>query len=136
GVIHILHSRRVQAAYVFFQAGAVNGAHLLQQDNGVLVQPLKVAAQPDVGGDGAFAGSAGNGRRDHRGAVPVAHIVLDHQHRPDAALLGADDRRQVCVVNITFFNLHSAFSFPLHFMTQGRRRPFKLLFHAGTNSPV
>ena len=33
-----------------------------------------------------------NGRCDHSGAVPVADLVLDDEHRPDAALFRAHHR--------------------------------------------
>ena len=39
-----------------------------------------------------FAQPGCNGRCDHGGAVPVADLVLDDEHRPDAALFRAHHR--------------------------------------------
>ena len=61
---------------------------------------------------------AGDRGCDHCGTVPVAHIVLENDHRTDSALLGANYRPQVCIVDITpadvlfavcFHHLHPLF---------------------------
>ena len=53
---------------------------------------------------------------DNGGAVPVAGVVLDDEHRADAVLLGTDGRGQVGKIDITpmdlaFFCLVMLFSF-------------------------
>ena len=42
----------------------------------------------------------GDRRRDDRGAVAVARVVLDDQNRADAALLAAHHRGEIGIVNI------------------------------------
>lgn len=47
----------------------------------------------------AFEPSRDNGGND-RGTMLVAYVVLDYQHRPDAALLGTNDWRKICAIDI------------------------------------
>ena len=44
-------------------------------------------------------------RGDDGRAVPVAYIVLDNKYRPDAALLAADHRAEVGVVDVAAFDV-------------------------------
>jgi hypothetical protein len=44
--------------------------------------------------------ASGDGGGDHGGAVPVARVILQNQHGPNAALLRTYHRAEVGVVNV------------------------------------
>lgn len=60
--------------------------------------------QSNMGGQPAFLYLGGDRRNNHRWAVPVADIILNDEDRPHAALLRANNRRKVSVVNFSPFN--------------------------------
>ena len=47
----------------------------------------------------AFEPSRDNGGYN-RGTMLIAYVILDHQHRPDTALLGTNNRRKICAIDI------------------------------------
>ena len=47
-----------------------------------------------------FLGARSHRRHDKGGRIAVSHIVLQNHHRAGAALLGADVRLHVCIVNV------------------------------------
>ena len=53
-----------------------------------------------MGGQLRLPRLGGDGRRDHRGAVAIAGIVLHDQHRAHAPLLAADHGTEVRVIDI------------------------------------
>jgi hypothetical protein len=67
----------------------INGADLLQKHNGILLQTGALSMERNVRGQVCFVALARDGRRDHRGTEPVAHIVLHNKHGAHAALLAA-----------------------------------------------
>lgn len=102
--VHGAHRARVQTAHALAQTGFVDGADLLEQDDAVAVEPHAAPLQGNVGGQLRLAGLAGDGRRDDRGAMAVAGVVLDDQHRAHPALLAADHRAQVGKIDISSFD--------------------------------
>ena len=53
-----------------------------------------------------------NGCYNHGRTVFISYVILNHQNRPDAALLWADDRSQICIKNISsanYQNTHTPF---------------------------
>ena len=101
GLVHPAHGFRVQAAHFFPQPVFVQGAHLLQQNDGIFDEPRALGVYGDVGGQVGLVLLAGDGGGNHRGAELVAHIVLHNEHRPHAALLRAHHGAQVRVVNLS-----------------------------------
>ena len=63
-------------------------------------QTAALRRQRDMGRQSGLAQLGGDGRRDDRGAVSVAGVILNDQHRTDAALLAAHHRREIGIVNI------------------------------------
>ena len=35
------------------------------------------------------------------GLCLIPDVILDYQHRPDTALLGTDDRREICIEDVS-----------------------------------
>jgi hypothetical protein len=64
--------------------------------------------QLDVGRQTRFVYLGRNRRSDYSGAVPVARIVLDNQHRPKSALLAAHNGAEVGVIDLSSFDIHAA----------------------------
>ena len=88
------------------QAVFVQRADLLQQHDAVLGEAGVRCPDIDMRGQAGFVQPGCNGRRDDGGAVAVADLVLHDEHRPDAALLGADHRRQISIKNFSSVYLH------------------------------
>ena len=111
-LIHPIHGGVVQPSHFFAQPAFIQRADLFQQHNGIAHQPAAVAAgvQLDVRGQPRFVLLAGDGGSDHGGAETIAHIVLHDQHRPDPALLRADDRAEIGVKNIPSVHIHTVVS--------------------------
>ena len=94
--IHLLHDVVLYPSHFLPQAFFIQGADLLQQDDGVLGQAAALAGQTQMWvGSLALPVLGGNSRRDDGGAVAVAGVVLHDQHRPHAALLAAHHRAEV-----------------------------------------
>ena len=79
------------AARALPQAALIQGTDLLGQNNAVLGQAAAVGPHADMRRQAVFILPAGDGRCDHRGAVPVADLILDDKYRPYPALLAAHD---------------------------------------------
>ena len=88
------------------QAVFVQRADLFQQHHAVLGKAGVRRPDVDVGGQTRFVQPGCNGRCNDGGAVSVADLVLNDQHGPDAALLGADHRRQISIKNFSSVYLH------------------------------
>ena len=99
-LIHLLHILFRQPAYVLTQTDTIDGPDLFQQYNGVLFQTTMVRTDWDMGWQRMLVLSAGHGRYDHGWTEPVPHVILDHQHRPYAALFASGYRCQVCIIQI------------------------------------
>ena len=98
-VVDPLHRSRLEVADAIPQAGAVDGAELLQQGNGFLGQPT-VLADGDMGGQLRFLRLPGDGADDDGGAEMIANVVLQNEDGPNAALFAPDNGGQVCVENV------------------------------------
>ena len=95
------------------QAALVNGADLLEQHDGVLRQADVPAGQLNVRRQLCLVHLARDRRRDHRGRMPVPHVVLHDEHGPRAPLLTADDRTEIGIENIATLDSHIHFRFTL-----------------------
>ena len=51
-------------------------------------------------------------RADHRGAVLIPHIVLDHEHGPHTSLLRTDYRSQIRIIDIAPSDNHKSHTPP------------------------
>ena len=71
--------------------------HLLQQHYAVPREAPGARLDANVGGQVRLILLGRDSRRDHRGAVAVAHVVLHDKYGAHAALLAANDRAQVGV---------------------------------------
>ena len=112
---HLVFSKRTK---LIPQSAFINGAKLFQQDDRVAVKTWDWSIQVHMSRKFMLTFPAGDRGCDHCGTVPVAHIVLENDHRTDSALLGANYRPQVCIVDITpadvlfavcFHHLHPLF---------------------------
>ena len=83
----LLHDAAVRMAGMLAQAALVDGPDLFEQNDGVLREAHIVAGQRNVRRQTRLAHAAGNGGGDNRGAVLVAHIVLNYENGSHAALL-------------------------------------------------
>ena len=100
GGIHLLHHRAVHAAHSLPQAALIQRADLLQQDHGILGQAAALRRQGDMSRQLGLPQLGGDGRRDDRGAVAVAGVVLHDQHRTHAPLLAAHHGAEIGVVYV------------------------------------
>ena len=101
GGVHLLHHLLLHMAHPFPQPLFIQRPHLLQQDDGVPVQAAAlVHRKGNMGRQAGLARLRGDRRRDDRRAVSVAGVILNDQHRTDAALLAAHHRREIGIVNI------------------------------------
>ena len=91
GFVHAAHVILGDAARALPQAALIQGTDLLGQNNAVLGQAAAVGPHADMRRQAVFILPAGDGRRDHSGAVPVADLILDDKYRPYPALLAAHD---------------------------------------------
>lgn len=112
---HLVFSKRTK---LIPQSAFIDGAKLFQQDDRVAVKTWDWSIQVHMSRKFMLTFPAGNRGCDHCGTVPIAHIVLENDHRTDSALLGANYRPQVCIVDITpadvlfavcFHHLHPLF---------------------------
>ena len=70
----------------FFQPLFVDCPDLFKQNDRIFYDPVIFRADLDMRRQFRFIHFRGDGRTYDRRAVPVPYIVLDHKHRPDAAL--------------------------------------------------
>ena len=97
-------------AYLIFQPLFIDGAQLFQQHYGIFIHIVAAGIQFNMRRQLRLVHLCGDCSSDHGGTVFVPHIVLDDQHRPDAALLRADDRSQICVIDISSSHFYSFIS--------------------------
>ena len=90
-------------AYLILQAALVYCAHLLQQNDRILFQMILPAFDFNMGRQLRLIHPARDGGADDRRTVLVPDIVLYNQNRADTSLLGADDRPQIRIKNISSF---------------------------------
>lgn len=76
----LIHDALVRVAHVLAQAAFVDGADLLEQDDGVLIQPHVVPGERNVRREPRLAGLAGDGGGDDGWRVFVAGVVLNDEH--------------------------------------------------------
>ena len=107
GFVNIPKALAADAAQIRAQAGAVNGADLLQHDDGVLPQSDMLSRQGYMGRQRILFHTAGDGRHNHGGAVSVPDIVLNNKDGADATLLAPDDRHQIRIENISSAYIHA-----------------------------
>ena len=89
------HGALVELAHALAQAGFVDGADLLKQNDAVAVEAGRAAGELDVRRQLGLAHLARDRRGDDGGAVAVAGVVLDDQHRAHPALFASDHRAEV-----------------------------------------
>ena len=104
GAVDAVHGFGRNFAHSFPEAFFIDGADLFEKDGRVLLQAAALGRQFDMGRELCLVTLAGDGSCDHGGAVPIADIVLDDENRSDAALLRADDRGKICIINFTPFD--------------------------------
>ena len=89
--INGMHGVGGKLAHALLEAALVEGAHLLQKNNGILHQTAAARFERDVGGEGCLALLAGDGGCDYGGTVFVANVILDDEHGAHTALFRAYD---------------------------------------------
>ena len=94
-------------SHFFLESAFVKRSHLLQKNHRILGKPCLFGIYVYMGGQVGFAHSGCNRRRNNRGAVPIANVVLYDQHRTKPSLLGSDHGTQIRIVNISAFDTHS-----------------------------
>ena len=104
GVIDLLHKNVVNMSHLFAQTRLIDGADLLEQNDGILDEPEALCVNVDMRRQFGFAETARDGGSDHGGTVFISDIILDDQDGTESALLAADDGTQVCVINISAFD--------------------------------
>ena len=104
GVIDLLHKYVVNMSHLFAQTRLIDGADLLEQNDGILDEPEALCVNVDMRRQFGFAETARDGGSDHGGTVFISDIILDDQDGTESALLAADDGTQVCVINISAFD--------------------------------
>ena len=105
GRVDLIHDALVRVAHVLAQAAFVDGADLLEQDDGVLIQPHVVPGERNVRREPRLAGLAGDGGGDDGWRVFVAGVVLNDEHGACAALLAADHRAEIGIEIIAAFHV-------------------------------
>ena len=105
-LIHPALVGRVDPPGLFPQPTLVQRAHLLEQDHAVLGKAAAGSLDADMGRHPVFIQPRGDGRRDHGGAVPVAHIILDDKYRPCPSLFAAHHRAEIGIKNLSAFDFH------------------------------
>ena len=85
-LVYLVHHGPVNMGHIFFEPLFVDRADLLQKDHRVFYNPVIPCADFDMGRQLRLIHPGCNCRTDHRRAVPVAHIVLNDQHRAHPAL--------------------------------------------------
>lgn len=107
GFVNTPKALAADAAQIRAQAGAVNGADLLQHYDGMLPKSDMLSRQRHVGRQRNLFHAAGDGCNDYGGAVSVPDIVLNNKDGADAALLAPDDRHQIRIENISSAYIHA-----------------------------
>ena len=106
GVVDGGHGFGVEVAHFVAEAFFIDGAHLLEQDHGVLGEADAFGGEIDVGREAVFPEAAGDGGGDDGGAVSVADVVLDDEDGPDSSLFAAHDGAEIGVIDIAAFDCH------------------------------
>jgi len=102
--VHFPHLILPHAAHVLVQPRLVQRPELLQQDSGIPEQTAGRALEPHMGGLAFPLHIPGDGGGNDGGTVVVSNVVLNDQHRTDAALLRAGGWRKVSVIDIAQLN--------------------------------
>ena len=103
GVINLLHHFAGDLAHTLLEALLVDGTDLFEEHDAVAGEAAGCCFDEDMGRELGFVALAGNRGGNHGGAVAVADVILEDQYRADAALLGAHDGAEVCVVYFAAF---------------------------------
>ena len=111
GIIHFLHKYVVDMSHFFAQARFIDGADLLQQDDGILHEPEALCIDVNMGGKLGFSQLACDGGCDDGGAIFVANVILDDEHGAQTPLLTADDGAEIGIIDISAFDGHFDHSF-------------------------
>src|SRR5579875_871280 len=85
-----------QPGHGVVQAPLVDGPNLFEQNETVPTEGRILSADGHMDGEPGLVLLGGDGGDNHGGAVLVADVVLEDEHRPHAALFRSDHRRQVC----------------------------------------
>lgn len=84
----------------------IDRPNLFEQNHGVPVKAVRSRINLDMRWKLCLLNLGGNSRHDTRWTEPIADIVLDHQNRPNSALLGTDNGRKIRKKNVTTFYDH------------------------------
>ena len=90
-LVYLLHGSIVKMAHFVLKPPFIDGSYLLQQHNGILGQP-SVGFYRDMGGKPCLSGLACDSGGNYGGALFVAHVILNDQHRTYPALLASYHR--------------------------------------------
>lgn len=115
GVIYFLHKYVVNMSHFFAQTRFVDGADLLEKNDGILHEPEAFCINVNMGGQLGFSQLAGDGGGDDSGAVFISHIILHDEHGAQSTLLTADNGAEIGVINISAFDGQFDHSFFLWF---------------------
>ena len=89
--VHLLHGGKGQRADAIFQPALIQRADLLEQNDRILLQSVAAARDFDVRGKFRLRHFARDRRRDDRGGIFIADVVLHDEHGAYAALLAPDN---------------------------------------------
>ena len=103
--IDVPHGFFVERAHFLAQAAFVQRADLLGQDDGILGQSVVRRTDRDMRRHFRLVDLRCNSGGDHGRTLPIADVVLHDQHRTDAALLTANHRTEIGIVNIASFDV-------------------------------
>ena len=105
-VVHLSHDAVVEVSHLFTETALVDRTYLFEQDHGVLREPESVGYHVYVRWQAGLPDLTRDCRRNDGRAVFVPDVVLDDQHRSESALLRADDRTEIRIINIAAFDGH------------------------------
>ena len=104
GIVYQRHLAVIQTTHMLPQAPLVNGADLLQKNDGILAQPHTAPGNVDMGRQPGFSGLTGDRCGDHRRRVPVTGIILYDKNGTGPSLFASDHRRQIRIEYISPLN--------------------------------
>ena len=103
-VIDLLQHLARDFAGIFLEPPLVDCADLFEQNDAVLRQSAALCAEGDMRRELCLIAPAGNRSSNDGRAVAVPDVILDDQHRTDAALLRADDGAEIGVIDFAAFD--------------------------------
>ena len=99
--VNSVHVTFVKNTHFFAQPLFIKRAHLFEQHYRILGKSAAIRINADMCRQAGLETLTCYCRSNNRRAEFVAHIVLHNKHRPCAALLRADNRAEVGVINFS-----------------------------------